>query len=201
MEFLQSFSLRDLLIFSPESYFKLFELSNNALWPFHIPLALLTIAALVLLYKRTQFGPRLILIWLGLVWAFVAYSYFGLYFSQLSTYADKISYVFWAQTCFLLIVALTTNHELIRNLKTPIKQWKLQLGGGLILYGLLIHPFVSLSLWNQPLSRIELFSIAPDPTAIATIGFILLLPVRLYLLLIAIPVLWLLFSMMTYQAF
>jgi len=213
MEFLQSFSLRDLLIFSPESYFKLFELSNKALWPFHIVLGLLAIAALVLLYKRQRFTSKLIFIWLGLVWTFVGYWYFGFYYSQINTYAHIISVAFWAEACLLFIYAFYANHESINTLVTSIpstsltptktsnKKWRLLMGGALIFYGLLVHPIVSLSIWNQTLSRLELFSIAPDPTAIATVGFILLLPVRGYLLLIAIPCLWLLFSIMTYQAF
>ena len=211
MEFLQSYSLRDLLIFSPESYFKLFELSNKALWPFHIVFGLLAIAALVLLYKRQRLTSQLIFIWLGLVWAFVAYWYFIIYYSQITPYAHTMSYVFWAESCLLFITAFYASHEPINTSvvssslsitsKKLYKKWQLLMGGGLIFYGLLIHPIVSVSIWDQSLSRLELFSVAPDPTAIVTIGFILLLPVRGYLLLIAIPCLWLLFSIMTYQAF
>lgn len=201
MDFLQSFSLRDLLIFSSESYFKIFEISNKAIWPFHIPLALLAFVALVLLYKRQRFASRSLFIWLGLVWAFVAYSYFGKFFSQISTYANYVSYAFWAEACLLFIYAFLDNNEASKFLKTTYKKWQLISGGGLILYGLVIHPIVSLLIWNQSISRVEFFSIAPDPTAIATLGIIILLPVKGYLLLTVVPCLWILFSIMTYQAF
>lgn len=201
MDYLQSFSLRDFLIFSPESYFKLFELYNAALWPFHIPLALLTCIVVILLYKRHPYASWLTFIWLGLVWGFVAKSYFGEYYSQLATYANVLSYGFWAQCCLLLLVAFTSSQESIHSLSASRKKWQLFIGVGLIIYGLLLHPFVSIALWNQPFSRVELFSIAPDPTAIASIGFILLLPLRGYRMLITIPCLWLMFSVITYLAF
>jgi len=124
MDYLQSFSLRDFLIFSPESYFKLFELSNKTLWPLHIPLVLLAIIALVLLYKRQHFASRVILVWLGLVWAFVGYSYFRVYYSQIATYAQSISYALWAEACLLFLYAFFANHESINTLKVPYEKWR-----------------------------------------------------------------------------
>lgn len=201
MDFLQSFSLRDLLIFSSESYFKLFELANLELWPYHIPLALLAVAAVFFLYKRQRHAPPFILVWLGFIWAFVGFGYFGVYYSQISTYAHYISYAFWAEACLLLFYALFANHKSITSSKASPNKWRLLLGGGLIYYGFILHPVVSLFMWDQPFNRFELFSVAPDPTAIASLGFILLIPVRGYLLLTVIPMLWLLLSVMTYQAF
>lgn len=204
IDFLLSFSLRDLLIFSPESYFKLFELSNSALWPLHIPLGFLVVTALVLSYKRQQNTSQLILIWLGLVWSFVGYWYFEIYYSQISTYSYILSYIFWAEACLFFLYVFFSNHKTINTIelsKTSYKKWQAIIGGGFIFYGLIIHPIVSLTIWNQPFNRFEFFSIAPDPTAITTIGFILLLPVKAKLLLIVIPCFWLLFSTMTYQAF
>lgn len=201
MDFLQSFSLRDLLIFSPESYFKLFELSNKALWPLHIPFGLLAIIAIVVLYKRQHFATQFYLAWLGLVWGFVGYSYFGVFYSQISTYAHYVNYFFWAEALLLFLYAFVANHESIYSIKTPLGKWRIISGYSLIVYGVFIHPMVSLFIWNQSIIRLELFSIAPDPTAIATIGFTLLLPARGYLILVVIPSLWLLLSIMTYQAF
>ena len=197
MEFLQSYSLHDLLIFSPESYFKLFELSNKALWPFHIFLILLAVVAVFLLYKRYQLVSRLIFIWLGLVWCFVGYWYFGQFYSQINTYAHIGKYLYYVEAVLLFLYAIFSSHDV----KTSYKQWQVMIGGGLILYGLLIHPIVSLMMWNQPLIRSELFSIAPDPTAIVTIGFLLLMLVRGYIMLIVIPAFWLLLSIMTYTTF
>lgn len=197
MDYLQSLSLRDLLIFSPESYFQIFELSNKALWPFQIALILLTAIVLFLFYKRHPFTSRLIFAWLACVWCFVAYWYFGQYYSQISTYAHNVSYFYYAQAFLLLCYAIFTRHDL----GTPYKKPRWMIGGSFIFYGLLIHPIVSSLVWSQPLTHLELFSVAPDPTAIATIGFIILLPVKGYLLLTAIPSIWLLLSVMTYQAF
>ena len=201
MDFLQSFSLRDLLIFSPESYFKLFEISNQALWPFQLPLLLLALLAIALIYKRPHFTSKLIYSGLGLIWVFVAYWYFNLHYSQISTYAHYLAYAFYAQACLLFMFAFFSNSESINFEQTNYQKLPLVLGVALITYGLIIHPIVSILIWNQPLIRVELFSIAPDPTAIASIGFILLLPAKGSFILTIIPILFLLMSFMTYQAF
>ena len=201
MDLLQSFSLRDLLIFSPESYFQLFEISNRALWPFQLPLLLLFTLALVLIYKRPRFTSKLIHSWLGFIWFFVAYWYFNVHYSQISTYAHYLAYAFYVEAFLLFITAFVSRNDAINFDQTDYQKLLLILGVGLITYGLIIHPIMSLLIWNQSLIRAELFSIAPDPTAIASIGFILLFPVKGSLVLIIIPILWLLFSFITYQAF
>ena len=197
MEYLQSFSLHDFLIFSPDSFFKLFELANQTLWPTQIASACLVAIAIFLLYKRHPYTQKFILVWLGLVWCFVAYSYFAKYYRQIFIYAHHISYFYYAQACLLFLFALLPSD----NAETIITKRRIVLGSGFILYGLCIHPMVSALIWNQKLIGIEVFSIAPDPTAIATIGFILLLPIKGYFLLMVIPLTWLLFSLVTFQAF
>lgn len=196
MDYLQSFSIRDFLIFSPESYFKLFELSNQSLWPLQIPIILSAVVAIFLLYKRYHFSSKAICLWLGMVWAFVGYWYFTLYYSQINTFAHIAAYFFWAEAFLFFLVAIFANHRLNLN-----QGGRVYLAGSFIVYGMLIHPWISLLLWDQAISRLELFSIAPDPTAIITIGFILLLPFKGAFLLLIIPSLWLLSSLMTYQAF
>jgi len=198
MDSLLSYSLHDLLIFSPDSFFKLFELSNKALWPFHIPLVLLAVVAVFLLYKGHRYAPRFILMWLAFFWCFVGYWYFSQFYKQINTYAHIGSYLFYAEAGLLMLYAVFSNHDV----QAQEKKWQRLIGGVFILYGFLIHPILSILMWGQPLIRLELFSIAPDPTAISTIGFLLLLlTVRDFLLLMVIPCIWLIVSIMTYLTF
>ncbi|OOY99093.1 hypothetical protein BOW22_05930 [Solemya velum gill symbiont] len=69
----------------------------------------------------------------------------------------------------------------------------------IIIYAYMIHPVVLL-LAGRSFRGIELVTIAPDPTAIATIGILLLLRNRGYLLLMIIPCAWIIFTILTYMA-
>ncbi len=193
-----SYSLRDLLIFSPDSYFKLFELSNEALWPFHIPLGILAIIALFLVCSKQGQFYRLVLGWLGVVWFFVGYWYFYVHFSQISTYAKILSYFFWSQSLLFLIFSFVARYH---ESKVIFTRLQIISGTGLVLYGYLIHPVLSGYLWDQSIYGLEYFSVSPDPTVISTLGFILIIRPKGYLLLSVIPLLWLCFSFLTYQAF
>ena len=70
-----------------------------------------------------------------------------------------------------------------------------RIGFALFLYALAIHPLIA-PLTGRPITQAEIFGLAPDPTAIATLG-ILLAAERPSLGLFAIPVLWCLITGMT----
>lgn len=191
METWLSYSLHDLLIFSPASYFRLFELSNQALWPWHI--LLLGLAIVAAYYALSARYPRLTLIWLAAVWAFVGYWFLLRYYSQINTLADVLAYGFFTQAGLLVLGA-----ALIRP--GEVSRWQRTAGIILLAYGYLLHP-CTLWLWSRAASGVEVFSVAPDPTAVATLGFALLLPLRWKPVFMIIPLLWISFSILTYVAF
>jgi len=52
--------------------------------------------------------------------------------------------------------------------------WRGTAGLGLLLYALLVHPFVG-RVFGRPWTQAEFFGLAPDPTALATLGLLLML--------------------------
>src|SRR5262249_27153652 len=62
--------------------------------------------------------------------------------------------------------------------------------------GVVAYPFFSL-LFGRPWTEAEVFGIAPDPSMVALLGFLLAARGRLLFLLMPIPLLWLLFSAAT----
>ena len=62
--------------------------------------------------------------------------------------------------------------------------------------GLVVYPVLP-PLFGRPWSGAEVFGIAPDPTAIATLGFLLAGRGRLLPVLVPIPLAWCLFSGLT----
>ena len=82
-----SYSLADLVLFSPQAYFRLYELHNAATWPWHL-LALGAAVVLLLLTWRAQAaGAGLVLVPLAVVWAVVAWWFFVERYAQINPVA------------------------------------------------------------------------------------------------------------------
>ncbi|MFN2381875.1 MAG: DUF6064 family protein [Guyparkeria sp.] len=196
METWLSYRLADLLMFSPGIYARLFERVNEAIWPGHLLLASLTVVLLVLAGTRSLFAHRLAAILLAAAWGWVAWCFFGLY-AEINLAAPWFAALFLAQTGMLLILA-AIGPGLALGCLRRIRHW---LGLGLALWGLVLHPIAWLA-GGRPLAGAELFAVAPDPTAIATVGLLLMarLSGRGRLALLTIPSAWLSISALTWWA-
>ena len=195
-----SYRLTDLLMFSPATYARLFERVNEAVWPGHLLLAALTVAMLVLAGCRGGLAHRLAAGLLAIAWGWVAWRFFGLY-AEINLAAPWFAALFVGQTVMLLILA-TFGPGLALGRPRRIRHW---LGLGLALWGLVLHPLAWLATGRPPAGT-ELFAVAPDPTAITTIGLLLMarLPRRRWLpvrgILLALPLAWLSISALTWWA-
>ncbi|WP_410474543.1 DUF6064 family protein [Guyparkeria sp. TX1] len=200
METWLSYRLSDLLMFSPAIYARLFERVNDALWPGHLLLAALSVAMLVLAGSRTHVAHRLAAGLLAIAWGWVAWRFFGLY-AQINLAAPWFAALFAGQAVMLLALAAFGSGLALARPRQA-RHW---VGLGLALWGLVLHPIAWLA-GGRPLAGTELFAVAPDPTAIATIGLLLMarvprcgcLPLRGILL--ALPVTWLSISALTWWA-
>ncbi|OOZ15138.1 hypothetical protein BOW35_06110 [Solemya velum gill symbiont] len=190
------YSLNDFLIFSPETYFRLFEQSNSALWPYQAPLLLSAMVAIWLIRSRHQVAQKAVLLWLALIWVFVGLWMLRGFYAQINPLVEALAYLFYGESLLLVISAAMTENTPNRahgSTARAISGWLI------IIYAYMIHPVVLL-LAGRSFRGIELVTIAPDPTAIATIGILLLLRNRGYLLLMIIPCAWIIFTILTYMA-
>jgi hypothetical protein len=187
-----SYSLSDLLMFAPDSYFRLFEIANTQLWP--LQLAVLPIAAFTLLPSRQVSGRRVQAFLLAAAWALVAWWFFAAHFAQINLAAPWFAAAFAAQALLLLATAPIGPPK--PGTIGKGRSWPGQL---LILYALFLHPMVGL-LAGRDWRGVELFGVAPDPTALATLGVLLRGRWPLGRLLLVVPLLWCLASGLTYVA-
>lgn len=200
METWLSYRLADLLMFSPATYARLFERVNEAVWPGHLLLAALTVAMLVLAGSRAGLAHRLAAGLLAIAWGWVAWRFFGLY-AEINLAAPGFAALFVGQAAMLLGLAVI-GPGLALERPRRMRHW---LGLGLALWGLGLHPLAWLAA-GRPTAGTELFAVAPDPTAIATIGLLLMarLPRRRWLpfrgTLLALPVAWLSIAALTWWA-
>ena len=183
-------SLEDLLLFEPRVYWRLFALENEALWPAQpVLLAAGGLLVLCLLSGRPPsgrwLGPALGAAWLWTGWQFVALRY-----GAVNWAAPAFAWGFYAEA--MLVAALGLSGRLV------LDRWRRTWPGiGLLAAALLAWPFLA-ALDGRPWGQAEVFAIAPDPTAIATLGLLALaVRSRWTALLCIAPALWLALSALT----
>ena len=70
-----TYSLSDFLMFSPRTYYRLFELYNLAVWPWHVLALGIGLAVLVLWLRGGAWQGRAVAAILAACWLFVAWAY------------------------------------------------------------------------------------------------------------------------------
>ncbi|MGE0667799.1 MAG: DUF6064 family protein [Sphingomonadales bacterium] len=195
MEHWLSYGLSDFLMFSPATYHRLFELHNAAVWPAQIVAVLAALAIVALLLRPPPWQGRAITGILAAAWLFVGWAFL------LDRYAGIFSAAPWLAGLFLLEAALLAWAAL-----APVPPRFAVTGDAagrlaviLLVFALAILPLAG-PLNGRPWTGIQLFGIAPDPTAAATIALLLCGTGRFRWLLLAIPLLWCAVSGLTLAA-
>jgi hypothetical protein len=175
-----SYSLSDFLLFSPRTYYRLFELHNEAVWPGHLLVLALGIAILVLLLRSDgRWRDRTIAGILAACWGWVAWSFLFTRYASINWAAPYLAVLFAAEAV-LLVLAGAVMGKL---------RFRVGFGIGLFLFALLIQPMIG-PLVGRDWSQAEFFGIAPDPTAVGTLGVLLLASGLWHWVFLAIPLLW-----------
>jgi hypothetical protein len=187
-----TYRAEDFLLFSPRVYWRMFELHNAALWPLH----LLTLAAgliiILLIARRHGTGARWLALVLAISWIFVGWSFLWLRFATINWAAAYIAPAFAIEGVLLIVASLFNGLAFGRR---GAAGWASYLILGFALAG---QPLLA-PLQGRGWASSEVFGIAPDPTAMATLGVLLLARGGLVPVLLPIPVLWCLLSGLTLQ--
>jgi hypothetical protein len=180
----------DFLLFSPRVYWRMFELHNAALWPLHAVTLAAGVTIVLLILLRPLRHDRWIVLVLAVLWAFLGWLFLWNRYAAINWAIEYIAPLF-ALEAILLLIAGTVFNGLTFDPR-GIVGW---IGLALVALGIVAYPFFT-PLFGRPWSGAEIFGIAPDPTAIATLGLLILVRDRPFLLGL-IPLLWLLLSGLT----
>lgn len=178
-----SYSLSDFLLFSPRTYYRLFELYNAAVCPAHI-VALAGGVVAAFLLRNGPANARIVAGILVAGWLFVACAYHWQRYATINLAAPYYAAGFAIEAMLLLWIGVIRSRLHFR----PNADITSRMGFGLFLFALLIQPLIGL-LFDRPWIAAEIFVIAPDPTAVATAG-ILATASRTSWLLLVIPLAW-----------
>ena len=185
-----TYSLTSFLLFSPRTYYRLFELYNPALWPLQIVALALGLAILVLIWRKPAWCGRIVAAMLAACWLFVAWAYLLERYDTINFAARYYALGFAVQAVLLLWTGVLRD-----RLHFDVSNLAGKLGLAILLYALAIHPLIA-PLAGRPWTQAEIFGLAPDPTAIATLG-VLLAADRAHWHLLVIPLLWCMISGLT----
>jgi len=155
----------DFLMFAPRTYWRLFELHNGAWWPAPWLLPPLGLAWLAWVIRQPARALRAGAAGAAVAWAFVGWFFLHERFAPIHWAMNWGAWAFGVQA--VLLAALALRPDLQARTTTAARR------GGWLLFGfaLLVHPLLVLP-FGRPWAQAELAGLAPDPTAIATLGLL-----------------------------
>ena len=173
-----------MLSFDAEVLAALFVQMNRALWPVQILSALAVLAVLGLTAKPAPGRTRAIGVVLVAAWLSCAVVFHLRYFSGISFTAPAFAALFFVQAGLLAWSLLLRGQPLLAYRRGP-SAWA---GLAAISYALVGVPLIALL--GEGLVTARVFALAPGPTAVFTLGLLLLVRGRCPIVLLLLPVTW-----------
>jgi len=179
-----TYDIDDLVLFTPETYFRLFELYHLDWWPMQLTGIAMSIIILLCLWRKPAWGGRVIAILLATGWTYAGWAFLHLRFAPIHWVADWYAVAFFLQALLLFAYGLSRRRvefEIGNSVRAGI--------GIFVLLGALLAMPATAYLTGRGWLQAELFAMTPDATALATLGLLLLAKERAVWLLV-IPVAW-----------
>jgi len=188
-----TYDLSDLILFSSQTYYRLIEIYNSAIWPLQL-VAILACIALLYLFRRPfkKFDKATVMI-VTASWLWVAWAFHWQRFANIHWVASHYAFFFVVQAALFAWAGIFQN---ALHLPTYNKIQR-RTGQSLVIFAFFIQPFLTI-LAGQNWKQIELFGISPEPTVVASIGLLLVYYDRKFWWLFIIPVLWCIVSAATF---
>jgi len=174
-----------MLPFTAEILFSSFGQYNRALWPLPILAPALALALIVLALRPVRHGARAIAALLALAWLWVGVGYHFLHFAALDFAAPVYGALFVLQALLLAWTGVVRD-RLTFGFGADLFGW---CGLALALAAAVVWPLAD-GLLGHGWESLRIAGLAPGPTAVFTLGLLLLTAGRTPLHLALIPLLW-----------
>ena len=174
----------DFLLFAPRTYYRLFELYNIDIWPLQILALLAGAAILVLIRNRMASSGRVIGVLLAACWLWVAWAFHWQRYATINWAASYFAVGFAIEA--LLLIWIGVVRDSLRFDSAP--RVRARIGVAIFAFALMIQPLLQL-LSGRNWQQLEVFGVAPDPTAVATLG-VLLASNRMPWIAVPLPLIW-----------
>ena len=175
----------DFLMYSPRVYARLLAGYQRDLWPAQAGALAVAVAVAALVRSRVEWRGRAVSAMLAAGWAFVAWAYFVERYATIDWAASWFAGAFAVQALLLLAVG-TLGGALVPDPRAGRAARGAQ---ALLLFALFVQPALGAVLAGD-VAMAALAGVLPDPTAVATLAFMLMVRGRARWMLLAIPLLW-----------
>jgi hypothetical protein len=162
-----TYALSDFLMYAPRTWWRLVELYNRDFWPLHLPLFAAGLAAVWLTACRRASSFRWITFALAAAWLWVGWAFLWQRYASINWAATYVAIAFAVQAVLLAGMAWRS-----RQPAAPPGPRARGLGVLLAAAGLL-YPLLGLAL-GRPWVQAESLGMTPEPTALFTLGLLLL---------------------------
>ena len=180
----QTYRIEDFIPFTPEVYFRLVERVNEAFWPWQLATVALGLAALALALRGNR---RAALAVLAPGWVVSAVVFHFDAYAEINVAAPWFGRAFIAQAVLLAVIAALPERRPPRTRPGAIQR---SVGAAIAAIGICAWPLAPV-LAGHGWTRAEVFGLHPDPTAVATLGIVLVVAAGLRAgLAMIIPALW-----------
>ena len=156
----------DFLMFAPRTYWRLFELHNEAWWPLPLLLPGLGLALLAWRWRGGADAQRAGALVLAAAAAFVGWAFVLERYAAIN-WAAKVLAVLWALLCAMLLVLAACG-----SVQVAAAGRRRRAAAALALWALLGQPLLA-PLAGRPLAQAEVFGLAPDATLISILAWLL----------------------------
>jgi Family of unknown function (DUF6064) len=173
------------LPFTTEQFLAVFAAYNAVIWPLQIAAYALGLLVLAALFWKGAFALRLILLVLALMWAVNGILYHFLFFAPVNPAAKIFAALFLLQAALFAACALKDS-----GLRIQIHR-DLRAGAAIVVlaYSIILYEALGLAAGHGLMAG-PMFGVAPCPTAIFTIGLLILMRGRAVKWLAVIPLIW-----------
>jgi hypothetical protein len=180
----QTYRLEDFIPFTPDVYWRLLERINETFWPLHVLAVAIGLTALLLALRGNQ---RIALALLAPAWLTSGIIFHLTYYAELNWAAPWFGWGFLAQAALLLALALFAGSSRPQEPSKGLSTW---IGTTVAVVSVLGYPLIAATI-GPGLSHAETYGLHPDPTAIATLGVLLIiLRGPTFWIASVIPILW-----------
>jgi hypothetical protein len=173
------------LPFSRPEFFAVFARFNGAIWPLQWTAAIAGVAAVYLLFFGGERANRMVAAIAAALWAFTGIAYHWFYFSDINPAAWIFGSLFVVEAIILAWEGGVRGRIRFRLERSSNSALSLLL----LAYALVVYPLIGL-LVTHPYPQTPLFGVTPCPTAIFTIGLLMVIQHPKRWLIAAIPLAW-----------
>ncbi|MEJ8826971.1 DUF6064 family protein [Variovorax humicola] len=174
-----------MLPFTREQFVAVFANYNSGVWPAQVLAYMLGLGMVILLFRRSRIGDRIIGGGLALMWVWTGIAYHWFYFSSINRAGFVFGALFVLQGVILLHGAVLRDHLKFGPAAGPTA-W---LGWALVVYAAVLYPLVGSRVGHR-YPEMPMFGITPCPVTVFTFGLLLLTTGPVSRWIVVIPFVW-----------